>query len=243
MRSSPSDHRHDPVRRTRALKKEMVGLLSCETDGLETALAKIAALPARKAINPLIGLYCHSDARLRWRSITATGLLVARLADTELESARVIMRRLMWSLNDESGGIGWGAPEAMGEIMARHEILAGEYACILISYLDETGNYLELPALQEGALWGVGRLAEARSDLLTAVPALLPPFLTAPSPAHRGLAAWTAGSLRAYTLKPLIDPLKTDETPFAFYNGRDPVRRTVGQMAAKSLAQIDAANP
>jgi hypothetical protein len=249
MRSSPSDHGNDPVRRTRALKstralkKEIAGLLSCETDGLETALAKVAALPARKAINPLIGLYCHGDARLRWRSITASGLVVARLADTELESARVIMRRLMWSLNDESGGIGWGAPEAMGEIMARHEILAGEYACILVSYLDETGNYLELPALQEGVLWGVGRLAEAHADLLTAVPALLAPFLTAPSPVHRGLAAWAAGSLRAYTLKSLLNPLKADRMHFEFYDGRDPAPRTVSRMASDALAQIDAANP
>ncbi|MEJ2640959.1 MAG: hypothetical protein P8010_15425 [Desulfosarcinaceae bacterium] len=229
--------------RIRALKKQIENLLSCRAEGLETALSEVAALPARQAINPLIGLYCHSDARLRWRAITATGLLVARLADTELASARIIMRRLMWSLNDESGGIGWGAPEAMGEIMARHEILAGEYACILISYLDETGNYLELPALQEGGLWGVGRLAEARSDLLTAVPALLPPFLTAPSPAHRGLAAWVAGSLRAYTLKPLLNPLKADRMHFEFYDGRDPVSRTVGRMASNALAQIDAANP
>lgn len=25
-----------------------------------------------------------------------------------MDSARIVMRRLMWSLNDESGGIGWG---------------------------------------------------------------------------------------------------------------------------------------
>jgi hypothetical protein len=243
MRSSPSDPRRNPAVGTRALKNQIADLLSCEAEGLEAALAKIAALPARKAINPLIGFYCHSDARLRWRAITATGRLVSRLADTELESARVIMRRLMWSLNDESGGIGWGAPEAMGEIMARHEILAGEYACILISYLDEAGNYLELPALQEGVLWGVGRLAETRPSLLTAIPPLLPPFLASPSPVHRGLAAWVAGTLRAYTLKSLLNPLKLDKMHFKFYDGRDPVPRTVGRMAANALAQIDAANP
>jgi hypothetical protein len=153
------------------------------------------------------------------------------------------MRRLMWSLNDESGGIGWGAPEAMGEVMARHQCLAEEYACILISYLDETGNYLELPALQEGVLWGVGRLAETRASLLTGLPSLLSPFLTSPSPVHRGLAAWAAGSLRAYALKSLLNPLKTDKMHFEFYDGRDPVPRTVGRMAANALAQIDAANP
>ncbi len=229
--------------RTRALKKELERLLTCRADHLEAALADMLALPARRVINPLIGFYCSGDARLRWRSITATGLLVADLADEELESARIIMRRLMWSLNDESGGIGWGAPEAMGEIMARHAQLAREYGCILISYLDEAGNYLELPALQEGVLWGIGRLAQTRAALLTAAPPLLRPYLTAPSPTHRGLAAWAAGNLCAYTLKPLLKDRVADTMNLTFYDGREPVQRTVGQMAIDALAQFDAANP
>lgn len=228
---------------TRALKKQIITLLSADGEGLETALTKVAHLPARKAINPLIGLYCHKNPLLRWRAITATGMLVARLADHEMESARIIMRRLMWSLNDESGGIGWGAPEAMGKIMARHPRLAREYACILVSYLDEAGNYLELPALQEGALWGAACLAEVQPDLLAPVAPLLPPFLTSPSAALRGLATLTAGELRAYALKPLLKPLLNDTMGFEFYNGQDLVPRTVAQMAGKALAQIGTVIP
>ena len=60
------------------------------------------------------------------------GALVFSLAEQDMESARVVMRRLMWNLNDESGGIGWGSPEAMGEIMARHSGLAEEYSKISV---------------------------------------------------------------------------------------------------------------
>jgi len=67
-----------------------------------------------------------------------------------MESARVIMRRLMWSLNDESGGIGWGAPEAMGEIMARHEQLTKEYSAILGSYIREDGKFSRTPRASAG---------------------------------------------------------------------------------------------
>lgn len=94
------------------------------------------------------------------------GAFVANLADEDIESARVIVRRLMWQLNDESGGIGWGAPEVMGEILARHEGLAGEYANILTSHIKEDGNSLEHEPLQRDALWGVARLAQVRPDLV-----------------------------------------------------------------------------
>jgi hypothetical protein len=60
---------------------------------------------------------------------------------------------------------------------------------------------------------------------------------------HCGLAARAAGSMRAYTLKPLPNPLKADRIHFKLYDGRYPAPRTVGRMASNALAQIDAANP
>jgi hypothetical protein len=77
------------------------------------------------------------------------------------------MRRFLWSLNDESGGIGWGVPEAMAEIMCHSALLRNEYLHMLISYMREDGpelfqdgNFLELPLLQRGLLWGIGRLCQ-----------------------------------------------------------------------------------
>ena len=89
------------------------------------------------------------------------GQVVSNLADTDMESARVVMRRLIWNLNDESGGIGWGSPEAMGDIMACHQRLAEEYHRLLISYVRPEGNFLEHPQLQKGLLWGLARLARS----------------------------------------------------------------------------------
>jgi hypothetical protein len=154
------------------------------------ALSAALELPARKAVNPLISFFCDRDVMLRWRSVSALGAVVARLADENRESARVVMRRLMWSLNDESGGIGWGAPEAMGEITARHAGMAGEYGHILLSYLAEDGNYLEHEVLQRGALWGCGRLAHARPERVKPAAGSLFPFLASADPYHRGYAAW-----------------------------------------------------
>ena len=144
----------------RALKHRMRDILL--DDDFERAMAGLTALPPRRAVNPLFSFFCSATPLLRWRAISGMGVVVSRLAVTQMESARVVMRRLMWSLNDESGGIGWGAPEALGEITARHALLAGEYAHILVSYICPDGNFLEHPVLQRGLLWGLGRLAHER---------------------------------------------------------------------------------
>jgi hypothetical protein len=57
-------------------------------------------------INTLFSFLYNSDPAIKWNAATAMGAAVARLAHEDTESARVIIRRLMWNLNDESGGIG-----------------------------------------------------------------------------------------------------------------------------------------
>ena len=96
------------------------------------------------------------------------GLVMAGLAAADLESARVVLRRCMWNLNEESGGIGWGCAEAMGETLALCPALACEYGGLLLAYLDPNGNLIDHPALQAGVLWGVGRLLHRRSPGLAA---------------------------------------------------------------------------
>ncbi|MAF33009.1 MAG: hypothetical protein QF466_04600 [Desulfobacterales bacterium] len=151
-------------------------------------MAEIGCIPARKAINPLSPFLCSLDELLKWRPVMAMGKVVKRLADEDIESAWVIMRRYMLHLNDGSGGIGWGCPEAVGEIMARNENLAQEFWCILISYTRSGGNFLEHKILQRGVLWGVDRLAHARPQLLRDSTDYLHPFMQADDPYLRGLA-------------------------------------------------------
>ncbi len=153
----------------RRLKKIFKRLL-CQND-FESAINEINQYPARQALNPLISLLCSCDSQIEQNVIKAIGIIVSGLAEDNIESARIIMRRLMWSLNDESGGIGWGAPEAMAEIMVRHKRLAEEYHKILISYAKPGKNYLENEALQESVRRGIKKLAAARQELLNAYPA------------------------------------------------------------------------
>jgi len=137
-------------------------------------------LSLRKILGPLFSLLLDPEPLVKWRAVSAFGFVVSRLAHQDMESARVVMRRLMWNLNEESGAIGWGAPECMGESMACHPTLASEYHRVLISYAQEPlrgdGNYLDHEPLRQGAYWGICRLAEVRPALVMTT---RPVFLTA----------------------------------------------------------------
>ena len=218
---------------SRQLKKKIQKLLLQKN--LEGGLSEIGRMPARKAINPLFSFLCSLDELLKWRAVTAMGEIVDRLADADMESARVIMRRYMWQLNDESGGIGWGCPEAMGEIMARNENLAQEFWCILISYIQPDGNFIEHEVLQRGALWGAGRLAHARPQLLKTSVDYLHPYMQADDPHLRGLAAWAAGALLNKKTAVMLNPLKKDRARLSIFLEGHLIECSVAELAEKSL--------
>lgn len=151
---------------------------------------------ARKALNPLLSLLARPE--LRWQAACGLGLAVPILAVDDMESARVIMRRLMWSLNEESGNVGWGIPEAMACILAECPALAREYTHIFFSYGYDTGrddNFIDHPPLRRGVFWGMGRLAQKNPEAaLQALPHLTAALGDSDRPI-RGLAAWAIARL------------------------------------------------
>jgi HEAT repeat protein len=209
-----------------------------KTEPLDAVLAEVRRLPLRQAVSPLIAGLSHAGGNVKWHAVSALGLVMAMLAKEDMEAARNIMRRLMWSLNDESGSIGWGVPEAMAEIMANHDGLAEEYVHILVAYMRKDGSYLELPPLQRGLMWGVGRLAGARPDLLEKweAPAYLLPYLDSEDPEVRGLAARALGILRVEGAKGKLAFLKNDSSGVLLYDKGRLETRTVGELAGEALA-------
>ena len=227
------DQKSSRLLQNRPLKKKIQQLLLQED--FEKGLLQICDIPARKAINPLFSFLCSLDELLKWRAVTAMGEVVKRLADEDMESARVIMRRYMWNLNDESGGIGWGCPEAMGEIMARNENLAAEFWCILISYIRPDGNFLEHEVLQRGVLWGVGRLAHTRPQFLKDSADYLIPYLQAKDPYLRGLAAWGSKTLRNKKIDDILSRLTEDSAKLSIFLDGHLMQYSVGQLAREAM--------
>ena len=222
--------------RGRSLKKKLFDLLNRGV--LDEALVEIGRLPPRQIINPLFSFIQSGNEKVKWGAVKVAGHVVSQLAESDLEAARVIMRRLMWNLNDESGGIGWGSPEVMGEILAAHNGLAQEYAHILLSYAREEGNYLELEALQRGLLWGIGRLAEKRPDLVRGASASLLPHLESQDEVIRGLAARIMGLLQVKEALPRLRNLTQDDFSFVIMIGGNLTTVRVRDLAEEALRSI-----
>jgi hypothetical protein len=205
----------------------------------DAGIRALRRMPTGKIINALFPFFYSQDETIKWRAVTAMGLLVQELADGDMEKARNVVRRLMWNLNDESGGIGWGSPEAMGEILACHEGLAWEYAPILLSYANKGANYLELPMLQRGLLWGIARLAEERSHLVTGSKSHFFPYLESEDPAVRGHAVRIVGLIGADEDRQRLSPLLKDKSPYTTYFDHRCMTRLVGETAREASISLE----
>jgi len=223
------------------LREKVFELL--RSSDFEQSLEQLRHLPHGRVINALFQALCSRNDRLRWRAIKAMGTVVTEIAQEDMEAARTVMRRLMWSLNDESGGIGWGAPEAMGEILAQHEGLAGEFAHILVSYTREDGNFLEYEPLQRGLMWGLGRLAQVRPHLLADDVDYIIPYLDSPDATIRGLAAWTSGLLGTQKAQARLKTLIDDGNEISIYLNDNIITRRVSDLAEEALMAINKQSP
>lgn len=93
----------------------------------------------------------HADEAVRRRAAGAFGRAVARWSGGRPERAREVLRRLFWAMNEESGSVCWGAPEAAGEILRHRPELCEDFVPLLVSLLPD-------PALRRGVLWALARL-------------------------------------------------------------------------------------
>ena len=236
------------------LRKLVRSLL--ESPDFEEVLKRIDIAPERM-INPLLCFLFETNEVIRWRAVRGIGITVSAMAENALEPARTIMRRLIWSLNDESGGIGWGAPEAMGEIMAGNETLAGEYYRILVSYIDDEGNPLENDELERGVMWGIDRLAQKRPELLGEWTGPVLAQLKSDDPMKRGLALRTllflaADASRAggravailaggpAALAPLLLPLTEDRSEIRIFEDGSFAEYKIRHLASQLLDRLKA---
>jgi hypothetical protein len=191
-------------------------------------------------LTALLAALSSGQSLVRWRAVNFLGRVVADIARAEPEAGREVMRRLVWGLNEESGAVAWGAPEALGEIMAQSPLLAEEFANLLISYVSQCDMALDFAPLKIGAVWGLGRLSQARPELMRERSAE-EPLLTLseePDPQVRGLAAWALGWLGGERARQRLGELTGDDAPLELFEGGELRLTSVGQVAGEALQRF-----
>lgn len=101
-----------------------------------TALEELAR-NREHILRTLSSLIFDREPLIRWRAIEALGKVSRIIFGIDPDKVRRQIRRILWLMNDESGGLCWNGPEAIGEIIYNNPDLLEEYGPILISFLNE----------------------------------------------------------------------------------------------------------
>lgn len=226
--------------RFRSVKKTVRDILA--DDDWQIRLAELDEFRPVDLVPPLLNLRLDRLETVRWRSVTAFGLTAARMAEASMEKARIIMRTLMWYMNEESGNLGWGIPLFMAEAMVNSERIAKEFHKILVSYIfcDEEcdGNFLDHPELRRDVLWGLARLAESRPELVAHGEKFLMVALEDPDVYNRAYAARVLGLIHAEGARAKLEDLKDDPAPIRTFHHRELVDTSVGELARVALDDL-----
>ncbi len=147
-----------------------------------------------RTLRYLSGRLYSEDAGIKWRAVRALGALAADPILLTEEKLVEQLRRYLWSLNDESGAVPFGVPEAIGEILARRPSLQEAFLPLICAMAHEDEVSLT-DAIERGVIWAIGRIGR---DALRGSPDVLQIRNMAaahPDPETRRVAAWTLGRL------------------------------------------------
>jgi hypothetical protein len=184
------------------------------------------ALKNVKVFSALISLSFDKEDPLSWRAIEAMGRSSGAVAKSNPAVVRNVAQRLLWSIRDESGGIGWNAPEMLAEIVVHSPDLFADILPIILSFHDEE-------FLLRGVIWAMGRIAGSGIDPGHRASDVIMQGLDHKDPSVRGLAVWTGLQLKDEGIHEKIRTMTDDDGLFLIYENHALVEKTVGEVAGR----------
>ncbi|MBF0328094.1 MAG: HEAT repeat domain-containing protein [Nitrospirae bacterium] len=185
----------------------------------------LLALTDKSVIKSLISLSYDKDSVLSWRAMEALGVVAKQLSRDKVEVIRDAIRRLLWSMGEESGGIGWSAAEMLGEIIMNNPEAFSDIVPIVWSFKDEE-------MFRAGVVRALGRVGSVRPDLVRFAVSEMRQMLNDPNPNVRAQAAWALGVLKDKDSVQTLADLCKEEAEVDFYQGGELYKSTVGRISA-----------
>lgn len=202
---------------------------------------------SRKVLSRLVRIAYDKETLVGWRAIEAIGLVSRAMLTTDLDFLRETCRKLVWSLSDESGGIGWSAPEILGEIMSTDPKRFRDFIPLVASAYE-----IEEDVFRGGVLFALGRIAEKAPELAAPYQKIIIKSLcdTDPIVKVRGLELvrllWSHGKNSALWSREycdrVIDTVKimlTDRDEAWIYKGDGFISVSVGEEAIETLKKVN----
>ena len=141
----------------------------------------------------------QTDETLRWHAIEAVAAFMRRWWDNNRqEKVLDYMRRLMWTINDESGGIGWSTPQTIAEIVVAIPQVGEPF---INNMINRTFNE---PFLRKSGLWAIGRLGQRVKQSIEIRQDDILPSSNTYDPETLGLAAWAVGEIGLKSALPYL---------------------------------------
>ena len=179
-----------------------------------------------------INLYA-TDEHLYWPAIEAIARLMQRWwqAGNE-EQVQEYIRGLFWSLNDESGGIGWNSPQTIAEIIVMIPELIEPYGGMIIH------RTIEESLLVQSGLWAIGRLGKRIEPAVKSFKDIVLATFESDDPQTLGLAAWAMGEVGYAPTLPLLESLRDRGEPAQIYIDGAFWQKTIGEWSRDAIAKI-----
>ncbi len=189
----------------------------------------------RKTVRSLRSLLYAEEALVKWRTVSMFGWLAAERPDLVAQE----VDRLIWSLNDEAGSIGRGAPECIGEIGRNNIGLVQHGVDVVIHYIEDPETCRPPNRNAEiliGVLWALGRLGGGKPKRVQKVMPVLLSFTEDPDAAVRGVAAWSLGQIGGADATARLQGLTEDTGMTQVYENEQLNEKTVAAIAREALA-------
>jgi hypothetical protein len=129
------------------------------------------------------------DATEKARVVAALGAVFAADGVVSPRRAADTLRRFFWAMNDESGAVPYGVPEAIGAILVARPALQAEYLPILCSMVTHA-DMVQTGPIERGVYWALGRIGPPVAEVsATAVQGLAHAARNHEDPETRRVAA------------------------------------------------------
>ncbi|MDY0131584.1 MAG: hypothetical protein RBR53_02850 [Desulforegulaceae bacterium] len=205
------------------------------------AVKELNSFKFKQLAGPLKGLLFDPDPLIKFRASELLGLLAKDAAEENIEQVRDLMRQLMWNLNEESGGIGWGSVEAMAEIASNNKKILNEFFKIIISYSDPlSSSFLDHEALHPGAAWAVGKILKETQEIDHYTKYVTKVLLDHKNPQVKGCALWGVSHLSDISgIDQSIKDLEKSNESFDLYKNSRIETLSLTEMAEQILKLKD----